>query len=128
MLKKTIKYTDYNDVERNEDFYFNLSKSELVELEASVDGGLSEYIQKIVKELNPHKIMDMFKNIILLSYGVKSDDGKRFIKSEDLKLSFYQSEAYSNLLMELASDADAAAAFINGIVPKMPNKTAELSA
>lgn len=118
MLKKTIKYTDYNSVERKEDFYFNLSKAEVAEMELSVEGGLVQMIEKIVAEDDGPKIIALFKDMILKAYGEKSPDGKRFIKNEELRIGFSQTEAYSNLFMEIATDADAAAAFVNGIVPQ----------
>ena len=117
MLKKTIKYTDYNGVERSEDFWFNLSKAEIMEMEMSTTGGLAELIQKIVKEQDAPAIIKIFKDLILKTYGEKSPDGKRFIKSDEIALAFSQTEAYSNLFMELATDADAAAKFVNGIIP-----------
>lgn len=117
MLKKIIKYTDFNDVEREEEFYFNLSKAEIAEMEMSVNGGLSEMIKKIVSAKDAPSIIKLFKNLILKSYGVKSDDGKRFIKSEELSNEFAQTEAYSILFMELASDSDKASDFVNGIIP-----------
>lgn len=127
MIKKTITYTDYNDVERTEDFYFNLSKAEIAEMEMSQDGGLSNLIKKVVAEQNAPKLMELFKQLILKAYGEKSADGKRFIKNKELSESFAQTEAYSELFMELASDEKAAAAFINGIIPAearqaLPNK------
>lgn len=118
MLKKTITYTDYNDQERTEDFYFNLNKAELAELELSVSGGLSEMIKKIIAEENTPEIMKMFKKLLLMSYGEKSEDGRRFIKSEELTEAFTQTEAYSQLFFELGSNAEEAANFINGIIPK----------
>ena len=118
MLKKTIKYTDYNGVEREEDFYFNLNKAELTEMELSHDGGLTGMIERIVKEQDSKEIIKVFKDLVLKAYGVKSDDGKRFIKNEEVRDSFAQTEAYSELFMELAMDADAATAFINGIIPE----------
>lgn len=118
MLKKTIKYTDYNENEREEDFFFNLSKAEIMEMEMSTTGGLSEMIQNIVKTQDAPAIIKIFKDLVLKAYGVKSPDGKQFIKSEELSKAFSQTEAYSILFMELATDADAAAAFVNGIVPK----------
>lgn len=118
MLKKTITYTDYNDNERTEDFYFNLSKAELTEMELSTAGGLAEMIQRIVSTQDAPKIVKVFKDLVLAAYGEKSADGKRFIKTEELREAFSQTEAYSELFMELATDADAAAAFVNGIVPK----------
>lgn len=117
MLKKTIKYTDYNGVERIEDFWFNLSKAEIMEMELSTTGGLAELIQKIVKEQDAPAIIKIFKDLVLKAYGEKSPDGKRFIKSDEIALAFSQTEAYSNLFMELATDADAAAKFVNGIIP-----------
>lgn len=118
MLKKTITYTDYNGEERTEDFYFNLNKAEVMEMEMSQNGGLSEYIHRIVNSNNNAAIVSLFKEIICKAYGEKSLDGKRFIKSEELTNAFIQSEAYAELFMELATNADAAAAFVNGIAPK----------
>jgi len=118
MLKKTITYTDYNDNERTEDFYFNLSKAEVAEMELSVTGGLSDMIHKIIETRDIPEITKLFKKLILLSYGEKSSDGKRFIKSEELSTAFSQTEAYSQLFMELGSNDEAAAAFVNGIMPK----------
>ena len=117
MLKKTIKYTDYNGVERTEDFWFNLSKAEIMEMELSTTGGLAELIQKIVKEQDAPAIIKILKDLILKAYGEKSPDGKRFIKSDEIAVAFSQTEAYSNLFMELATDADVAAKFVNGIIP-----------
>lgn len=117
MLKKTITYNDYNDNERTEDHYFNLSKAELMEMEMSTTGGFVEMVQKVVATQDSPSIIKIFKDLILKAYGEKSPDGKRFIKSEELSTAFSQTEAYSVLFMELATDADAAAKFINGIVP-----------
>ena len=117
MLKKTITYTDYNGVERKEDFHFNLSKAEIMEMELSTTGGLAEMIQKVVAAQDTPSIMKIFKELILKAYGEKSADGKRFIKTPELSAAFEQTEAYSNLFMELATDADAAAKFVNAIVP-----------
>ena len=117
MLKKSITFTDYNGTERTEDFYFNLSKAEIMEMEMSTAGGLSEMLQNIVKTQDAPSIIKIFKDLILKAYGQKSPDGKRFIKSNELATEFSQTEAYSQLFMELATDADAAAKFVNGIVP-----------
>ena len=117
MLKKTIAYTDYNGVERKEDFYFNLSKAEILEMEMSTVGGLAEMINKIVTTQDAPAIIKIFKELILKAYGEKSADGKLFIKSKELSNAFSQTEAYSVLFMELATDADAASKFVNGIVP-----------
>ena len=117
MLKKTITYTDYNDVTRTEDFYFNLSKAELMEMEMSTSGGLAEMIKKIVAAQDTPSIIKIFKELILKAYGEKSSDGKRIVKSEEISNAFAQTEAFSDLFMELATDADAASAFVNGIIP-----------
>lgn len=117
MLKKTITYTDYNGVERTEDFYFNLSTAELAEMELGTEGGLTEKVKQIVAAKEDHKIIKIFKDLILKSYGEKSPDGRRFIKSDELSTAFSQTEAYSQLFMELATNTDKAAAFINGIIP-----------
>lgn len=117
MIKKTISYVDYNDVERSEDFYFNLSKAELMEMEMSIAGGLAEMITKIVAAQDQPAIIKLFKDLILKAYGEKSPDGKRFIKSAELSEAFSQTEAYSNLFMELSTDSNKAAEFVNGIIP-----------
>lgn len=118
MIKKTITYTDYNDVERTEDHYFNISKAELVMMENSVIGGMKQRLEKIIQSQDNVAIMDVFKDLIHRSYGVKSDDGKRFIKSEQIVNEFEQTEAYSELVMELLGNPDAASNFINSILPK----------
>lgn len=124
MLKKTITYTDYNGVERKEDFYFNLTKAEIMEMEMSISGGLTEMINRIVAAQDAPAIVKIFKELVLKAYGIKSPDGKRFIKSEELATEFAQTEAYSQLFMELATDADAASAFVNGIVPNVESADA----
>lgn len=117
MIKKTISYVDYDGNEREEDFYFNLSKAELTELELSTSGGLQKMIENIIKTKDVPRIIEIFKKIIVISYGVKSPDGRRFIKSKELTDEFTQTEAYSILFMELSTDADAAANFIAGVIP-----------
>lgn len=117
MLKKTITYTDFNDNERTEDFYFNLTKSEVMEMEMTTTGGLAEKITKLIAAQDTPSIIKIFKDLILDSYGEKSPDGKRFMKSKEITDSFVQTEAYSILFMELATDAEAATKFVNGITP-----------
>lgn len=117
MLKKTMTYTDYNGVERTENFYFNLSKAEAMELEMGTAGGLTEMINTIVSTQDIPAIINIFKDLILKAYGEKSPDGRRFIKSKELSTAFAQTEAYSQLFMELATDPDKAAEFFNGILP-----------
>ena len=118
MLKKLITYKDYNGVERKENFYFNLSKPELLEMELGTTGGMRELIQTMVEKQDIPKIMAAFKEIILKSYGEKSPDGRVFNKSPELSTAFSQTEAYSVLYMELISDANKAAAFINAVMPE----------
>ncbi|MDO4292064.1 MAG: hypothetical protein Q4C65_02425 [Eubacteriales bacterium] len=118
MLVKKIKYIDYNGNPREEDYYFNISKSELAEMELSIDGGYSVMMERIVAAQNLPELMKNFKQLILKSYGVKSPDGKRFIKSEELSTEFMQTEAYDKLFMELITDTKAAIDFANGIMPK----------
>ena len=117
MLKKTITYETYDGQSVTEDFYFNLNKAELVELEVSESDGFGETLKKLVTEEDSRKILEMFKQIILLSIGRRSEDGKRFIKSDEIREEFTQTEAYSELFMELAGDAEAASAFVRGILP-----------
>jgi hypothetical protein len=119
MLVKKINYTDYKGVKREEELYFNLSKAEVAEMELSHAGGLSEKIKRIVATQDGAEIISLFKDLIVRAYGVVSDDGKRFIKNDKLREEFLQTEAYSELFMELASDADAASKFVNGIIPQI---------
>lgn len=118
MLKKEITYTDYNGQKRTEEFMFNLNKAEVAEMELSEKGGLAKYIEEIVKEEDGKKIVGLFKDVILMAYGEKSEDGRYFLKNDEMRERFAQSAAYSELFMELATDADAAAAFVNAVVPK----------
>lgn len=118
MLKKEITYVDYNDTKRTETFYFNLSKAELAEMQLSANGGLETYIKNIVEAKDGASMVQIFKDLILKSYGEKSPDGKRFVKTKDISDGFAQTEAYSQLFMELITDDKAAADFINGIMPK----------
>lgn len=117
MLCKTIKYTDYNGNEREEDYLFNLSKAECMEMELSTNGGMEQMIKRIISEKDNEKIVNLFKNIILKAYGVKSPDGKYFRKSPEISADFAATEAYSVLFMELSTDADAASKFINAVLP-----------
>lgn len=121
MIKKTMTYIDYNGEERTEDFYFNLSQAELMEMELSTTGGISEMIQNVIKAKDRPAIVKIFKDLVLQSYGEKSPDGKRFMKSKEISNGFAQTEAYSNLFMELATDEKAAADFVNGVVPNVSN-------
>lgn len=117
MLKKTVTYEDYNGVTRTEDFYFNLSKAEIAEMELSTAGGFAEMINKVIAAQDGPTIIKIFKDLVLKAYGEKSADGKRFVKSEEIATAFSQTEAYSQIFMELATNAEAASAFVNGIIP-----------
>lgn len=118
MIKKTIEYTDFDDNVRVEDFYFNLTKDELILFGTKYPEGLEEKIDRLVKSDDIHEIYDIFRTIILESYGEKSEDGKRFIKSEEMSKAFSQTNAFSELIMELISEADYGAKFIEEILPK----------
>lgn len=117
MFKKTIKYTDFDGLERKEDFYFNLTKAELLEMQMSIDGGLRGHLERIIKTQSQPELIKMFKDIIMRAYGEKSADGKRFMKSDEIRQNFECTEAYSELFMELATNSDAAAEFINALLP-----------
>ena len=119
MLKKTMTYEDFNGVSRTEDFYFNLSKAEIASMELGTEGGLAEMLKRIVAAKDTKKIIEVFKDILLKAYGIKSDDGRRFIKSEELSKEFSETEAFSDLFIQLATDGTAASDFINAIIPKI---------
>lgn len=118
MIKKTVTYDDYNGFSRTEDFYFNLTKAEVMEMQLSTVGGLDTMLKKLVATNDMPSIIKVFKELVLKAYGEKSPDGRRFIKNDELRSEFEQTEAYSIIFMELATDDKAAAEFINGIVPK----------
>lgn len=127
MLKKTITYTDYNGVSRTEDCYFNLTKAELAKMQFTTVGGFAEMLESIVKANDVPEIYRVFEDIVMRSYGVKSADGRRFIKSKELSEEFIQTEAYSELMMSLLQDPDEMAAFINGIVPVLPDNVTPMT-
>ena len=118
MYKKTMTYTDYNGAERTEDFYFNLTKAELMEMELSAEGGFEQQVRRIVAAKDTPQIVKVFKQLLLKSYGVKSDDGRRFMKSEEISKAFSETPAYSELFILYSTDDKAAAEFINNVVPK----------
>lgn len=118
MLKKTIQYVDFNNDLVTEDHFFHLSKADLVELEMSEKGGLAAMIEKIIASGDASAIISEFKKLLLKAYGQKSEDGKRFIKTQALRDEFQSSEAFSTLFMELVTDGVAASEFINGVVPQ----------
>ena len=118
MYKKTIAYTDFFGEEREEDFYFHFSEAELSKMELSTTGGISRFVEKIIQTKDNPKLVDMFEDFILSAYGEKSEDGRRFIKSDELSTAFKQTPAYSILFMQLITDADELARFIKEVVPK----------
>lgn len=122
MYIRTIEYKDYDGNMRKEDFYFNLSKAELMEMELSTDGGFDQWIRRIANAQNMPELIKLFKSLILMSYGEKSLDGKSFIKVDKdgrkLADAFEQTAAYSVLFMELVTDTDAATEFINSVIPE----------
>lgn len=118
MFKITKTYTDYNGNERTEDFFFNLTKAECMEMNLSTAGGLDAYLQKIVDTKDVPALIKQFKDLVLMAYGEKSADGRRFMKDDEIRRGFAETEAYSMIFMDLATDANAAVAFINGIIPQ----------
>ena len=118
MIKKTIKYVAFNGVERTEDHYFNLTKAEITEMQLGVKGGLDKYIEEKVYENDTEAIIRIYKKLLLKAYGIKSEDGRRFIKSESISEEFSQTEAFSELFMELALNEQAAKEFMNNVMPR----------
>lgn len=118
MYKKTVTYVDYDGVERTESFYFNLTKAELTNLELTTEGTMTSMIKKIIEENDIPRLITLFQKIIDISYGVKSDDGKRFMKNPELLAAFKENPAYSEIYMSLIENDNAAAEFVNGIMPK----------
>lgn len=123
MLKETITYTDFNGIERKEDFYFNLTRADLYEMEMTTEGGLSERLQRIVDAKDIPAMIRFYKELLLQSYGIKSDDGRRHIKSPEISAAFTQTEAYSIIFTRLIEDPNAGPAFVNAILPKQPNNS-----
>lgn len=117
MYSRTITYTDWNGIERTEEFRFNLTKAELMEMQYEQEGGMREYLQKIIDSKNQKEIVKLFKDLVLKAYGEKSDDGKHFLKSDDIREKFAATPVYSDIFIELSTNAAAAAEFVNGIMP-----------
>lgn len=117
MIKKTVTYTDFDGNERTEDFYFHLTEQELTEWELSVDGGLSGVLTRIINSKDNKKIIEIFKDLLIRSYGVKTPDGRGFIKNEEVLNNFKYTQAFSDIYMELATDDKAASEFVNGVIP-----------
>ena len=128
MRKETITYTDYNNVTRTEDFFFNLNEAELTALQYGVDGGLKEMLERIVKGNDNKQIMACFHELIAKSYGEKSPDGRRFVKSKELSEAFMQTEAYNELMLRFMTDANYSAEFINDVLADVTKRTKERNA
>lgn len=118
MLKKTITYEDYEGVVRTEDHYFNLTEAELTMIEMSESGGYQKKLEEIIQMRNAPAYIDILRNLVKASYGKKSPDGRRFMKSEEIYQEFSETEAYSQFFMDLCTSDDAGMAFILGILPK----------
>lgn len=125
MLKKTITYTDYDGMERTEDFWFNLSKTELTKLDAELPGGVLGVLRKIIDKKDRKALVDFIETLILRSYGEKTLDGKRFVKTPEMAEEFMQTPAYDELFMSILSDTDSQTSFINGIIPQSMAKEIE---
>lgn len=125
MLKKTITYTDYDGMERTEDFWFNLSKTELTKLDAELPGGVLGVLRKIIDKKDRKALVDFIETLILRSYGEKTLDGKRFVKTPDMAEEFMQTPAYDELFMSILSDTDSQTSFINGVMPQSMVKEIE---
>lgn len=128
MRKETITYTDYNNVTRTEDFFFNLNEAELTALQYGVDGGMKEMLERIVKSNDNKQIMACFHDLIAKSYGEKSPDGRRFVKSTELSEAFMQTEAYNELMLRFMTDANYSAEFINDVLADVTKRTEERNA
>ena len=128
MRKETITYTDYNNVTRTEDFFFNLNEAELTALQYGVDGGMKEMLERIVKSNDNKQIMACFHDLIAKSYGEKSPDGRRFVKSPELSEAFMQTEAYNELMLRFMTDANYSAEFINDVLADVTKRTEERNA
>ena len=118
MFKYTITYTDFNDIERTEDFFFHLTTPELIEMQLTSNEGYDKHVERIIKAESAKELIDTFKSILFKSYGEKSQDGRRFVKSEEISRNFSMTPAYTELFMKLATDDVFAAQFMKGLIPK----------
>ena len=124
MIKKTVTYIDFNDTERTEDLYFHMTQPELIKLSVSKEGGFEKYINRMVQTNNMREVVGVLEEVIQLTYGIKTDDG-RFVKNPEILSNFLSSEAYNTVFMEVAQSAEKAAEFINGVIPKNLKKQVE---
>lgn len=123
MLAKKISYMDYNGNQREDTFYFNLNKAEIMEMELGVVGGMTQLINMMIAQEDGPGLAKFYKDMILKAYGEKSLDGKRFVKNQELRDAFEQTDAYSELYMELVTDQEKASEFVKGIMPAQPVQT-----
>lgn len=121
MHKETITYNDLNGVQRTEDFYFDMSKPEIIKMQASAKGGYDVQLRSVAADLNGAKIMEFFENFITKSYGEKSEDGRRFMKSEEISRSFMETPAYEVLFEKLVTNDQYAADFVNAVMRSKGN-------
>lgn len=129
MLKKTYTYKDYNDIERTETFYFHFTEAEILDMEMSAEGGFAERVQRIIDAKDQAALMKLIKKFVIDAYGVKSDDGRRFIKNEEVKTAFLECPAFSDIFMDMVTNDELAAEFVNGVIPDtMKKRFAELAA
>lgn len=128
MLKKTYTYIDYNGVERTETFYFHFTEAEILDMEMSAEGGFAERVQRIVDAKDQAALMKVIKNFVIDAYGVKSDDGRRFIKNDKVKTEFVECPAFSDIFMDMVTNDELAAEFVNGVIPDtMKKRFAEIA-
>lgn len=129
MLKKTYTYKDYNDVERTESFYFHFTEAEILDMEMSAEGGFAERVQRIIDAKDQAALMKLIKKFVIDAYGIKSDDGRRFIKNEEVKTAFLECPAFSDIFMDMVTNDELAAEFVNGVIPDtMKKRFAEIAA
>lgn len=129
MLKKTYTYKDYNEVERTETFYFHFTEAEILDMEMSAEGGFAERVQRIIDAKDQAALMKLIKKFVIDAYGVKSDDGRRFIKNDEVKTAFLECPAFSDIFMDMVTNDELAAEFVNGVIPDtMKKRFAELAA
>lgn len=129
MLKKTYTYKDYNGVERTESFYFHFTEAEILDMEMSAEGGFAERVQRIIDAKDQAALMKLIKKFVIDAYGVKSDDGRRFIKNEEVKTAFLECPAFSDIFMDMVTNDELAAEFVNSVIPDtMKKRFAEIAA
>lgn len=124
-------YTDYDGNQRTEEFRFHFSQAELMEMELSTEGGFSARVNRIINANSHPELLQVMKTFILDAYGVKSDDGRRFMKNDEIRQAFLESPVYSRIFMRLTTGPNAgeeAAKFINGVTPEDMPKPMAVSA